>query len=42
MARNPNVLILGRALQGFSGNIVYTAGLALVADAVPSDEIGSW
>ncbi len=42
MTSNPNVLVFGRALQGFSGSIVYTAGLALVADAVPSDEIGSW
>ena len=37
-----SLLVLARALQGLSGSVVYTAGLALVADAVSPNEIGSW
>ncbi|KAL8897753.1 MAG: hypothetical protein Q9207_007048 [Kuettlingeria erythrocarpa] len=38
----PWVLVLGRVLQGLSASVIYTAGLALIADAVDPDEIGAW
>ena len=38
----PWILVLARAFQGISGSFIYTAGLALVADSVRSDEVGSW
>ncbi|KAI4234026.1 MAG: hypothetical protein LQ349_004049 [Xanthoria aureola] len=41
-ASKPWVLILGRILQGLSASVIYTAGLALVADAVDPKEIGAW
>ena len=40
--RAPWVLIAARAFQGVAGSIIYTAGLALIADSVRSDEVGSW
>ncbi|KAI4097493.1 MAG: hypothetical protein LQ344_000225 [Seirophora lacunosa] len=33
---------LGRVFQGLSASVIYTAGLALIADAVDPDEIGAW
>ncbi|KAI4195794.1 MAG: hypothetical protein LQ350_006988 [Teloschistes chrysophthalmus] len=42
LARAPGLLILGRALQGLAASVIYTAGLALVADAVGAEEIGAW
>lgn len=36
------LLVVARALQGFSASIIYTAGLALIADTVPAVEVGSW
>ncbi|KAL9027539.1 MAG: hypothetical protein Q9180_007317, partial [Flavoplaca navasiana] len=41
-ARAPGLLVLGRVLQGLAASVIYTAGLALVADAVGADEIGAW
>lgn len=41
-ASKPWVLLLGRILQGLSASVIYTAGLALVADAVDPKEIGAW
>ncbi|KAL9638881.1 MAG: hypothetical protein Q9204_001328 [Flavoplaca sp. TL-2023a] len=41
-ARGPGLLVLGRVLQGLAASVIYTAGLALVADAVGADEIGAW
>ncbi|KAL8996199.1 MAG: hypothetical protein Q9188_006619 [Gyalolechia gomerana] len=40
--RRPWLLLLGRVFQGLSASVIYTAGLALVADAVGADEIGAW
>ncbi|KAF2429387.1 MFS transporter-like protein [Tothia fuscella] len=37
---NIGILILGRVLQGISAAIVWTVGLALLADTVPQSEIG--
>lgn len=28
--------------QGFSASVIYTVGLALIADTVPAEEVGSW
>ena len=42
VARAPGLLVLGRVLQGLAASVIYTAGLALVADAVGADEIGAW
>ena len=42
LAHTPAVLVIARAFQGLSGSVIYTAGLALIADAVDADEIGSW
>lgn len=42
VARAPWQLIIARALQGFSASVVYTAGLALIADTVRAEEVGSW
>ncbi len=42
LARAPWVLIIARAVQGFSASIIYTADLALIADTVTHDEVGSW
>ena len=42
LAGTPSVLVLARALQGFSSSVIYTAGLAIVADAVPLNEFGPW
>ena len=41
-ARRPWLLVVARAFQGFSASIIYTAGLALIADTVPAHEVGSW
>lgn len=41
-ARSPAMLVLGRLLQGCSVSIVFTVGLALLADTVGPDEIGQW
>ncbi|KAL9013074.1 MAG: hypothetical protein Q9173_002211 [Seirophora scorigena] len=41
-ARAPWILVLGRVFQGLSASVIYTAGLALIADAVDPDEIGAW
>lgn len=41
-ARAPWVLVIARMFQGFSASIIYTAGLALIADTVPASEVGSW
>ena len=41
-ARAPWVLVIARIFQGFSASIIYTAGLALIADTVPASEVGSW
>ena len=38
----PYVLAVARCIQGASGGIVPTAGLALLVDAVARDEIGGW
>ena len=42
LARDPGVLVVGRIFQGLAASVIYTAGLALVADAVGADEIGAW
>ena len=42
LGRNPWVLVSARACQGLSAGVVYTVGLALVADSVNPEEIGSW
>ncbi|KAL9595839.1 MAG: hypothetical protein Q9179_004830 [Wetmoreana sp. 5 TL-2023] len=42
LARAPGLLLLGRIFQGLAASVIYTAGLALVADAVGPDEIGAW
>ena len=42
LGRAPWVLVVARVFQGFSASIIYTAGLALIADTVPADEVGSW
>lgn len=34
--------MVARVLQGLAASVIYTAGLALVADAVGADEIGAW
>ena len=41
-ARGPWALVIARAFQGFSASVIYTAGLALIADTVPAEEVGSW
>ena len=41
-AYSPWLLLLGRVLQGLSASVIFTAGLALIADAVDPDEIGAW
>lgn len=41
-ARAPWLLVVARAFQGFSASVIYTAGLALIADTVPTEEVGSW
>lgn len=42
LASAPWVLVIARAFQGVAGSIIYTAGLALIADSVRPDEVGSW
>ncbi|KAL9126720.1 MAG: hypothetical protein Q9217_004265 [Psora testacea] len=42
VARAPWALLVARVFQGFSAIVIYTAGLALVADTVPADEVGTW
>ena len=42
LATAPGVLVIARAFQGVAGSIIYTAGLALIADSVRPDEVGSW
>lgn len=42
LATAPWVLVIARAFQGVAGSIIYTAGLALIADSVRADEVGSW
>ncbi|KAL8738688.1 MAG: hypothetical protein Q9181_000572 [Wetmoreana brouardii] len=42
LARAPGLLLVGRIFQGLAASVIYTAGLALVADAVGPDEIGAW
>ena len=41
-ARARWLLVVARALQGLSASLIYTAGLALVADTVPAVEVGAW
>lgn len=41
-AQAPAWLVIARVLQGLSASVVYTAGLALVTDAVGPDEVGAW
>ncbi|KAI9790924.1 MAG: hypothetical protein M1816_004685 [Peltula sp. TS41687] len=41
-ARAPSALVVARAFQGLSAGVIYTAGLALIADSVSPDKIGSW
>ncbi|KAL8910266.1 MAG: hypothetical protein Q9171_004430 [Xanthocarpia ochracea] len=41
-AYSPWLLLVGRVFQGLSASVVFTAGLALIADAVDPDEIGAW
>lgn len=41
-ARAPWVLVIARVFQGFSASVIYTVGLALIADTVPAEEVGSW
>lgn len=41
-ARAPWVLVIARTFQGFSASVIYTTGLALIADTVPAEEVGSW
>ena len=36
------VLVIARLLQGFAASAVYTAGLALIADTVDTNQVGSW
>lgn len=40
LARNVALMIAGRILQGFSGAIVWTVGIALLVDTVGEKEIG--
>lgn len=40
LARNVTLMIVGRILQGFSGSIVWTVGIALLVDTVGEKEIG--
>lgn len=40
--RAPWVLVVARVFQGLSAPMVYTTALALVADSVDGDQIGSW
>ena len=40
LARNVALMIVGRILQGFSGSIVWTVGIALLVDTVGEKEIG--
>ena len=42
LATAPWVLVIARAFQGVAGSIIYTAGLALIADSVRPDEAVSW
>ena len=35
-------MVFARVAQGFSASIIYTAGLALIADTVPARDVGSW
>ena len=39
---NIYLLLLSRALQGFSAAVVYTVGFALLADTVGSKSLGEW
>lgn len=36
------ILAVGRIVQGFASSILYTAGLAVLVDTVPKDEVGQW
>ena len=36
------MLVVARLLQGFAASAVYTAGLALIADTVDANQVGSW
>lgn len=38
----PWVLVIARAFQGLSAPLINTTALALVADSVDRDQIGSW
>lgn len=38
----PWVLVIARICQGLAASIIYTVGLALIADTVPAEEVGSW
>lgn len=40
LGRTPSVLIVARALQGFSAAAVWVVGTALVVDTVAQDRIG--
>lgn len=42
LAKASWVLVISRLCQGFSAAIVYTVGLALLADTVGRDDIGQW
>ena len=41
-SKAPLMLVVARVFQGFSASIIYTAGLALIADTVPAEDVGSW
>ena len=41
-ATRPWVMIIARALAGFSAGVVFCTGLTLVVDSVPRKEIGEW
>lgn len=40
-AKNFQLMIVARILQGFSGTTLWCIGLALLADSVPEERIGS-
>lgn len=42
LGRAPWVLTIARAFQGLAAPLIYTTGLALIADSVDRDQIGSW
>lgn len=42
LGRAPWVLVVARAFQGLSAPLINTTALALVADSVDREQIGSW